>query len=266
MKSAYCPYCNNHTYVDDRDWGLTIRCEAPRCERFFLTGSPTRQPSDAEQVASVPGPARAPSRRVAAPAPVPTRPEPALTGPHPCQVCGGHITQPTGRRRATILHQPDRSRRPELVDNCRTDIYAAIYRCPDCRGILETPRYQWGLSVTCPHCGGDLVAPHDDVLHRHEGDAGEGPVFQFSCPACDRSLHCDTHRQGRPTRDLPVVCIHCHHLIAVPGSGAALHAAPTSPSGPERRCGNPACGRLVPANCDACPLCRAPFASSLFGK
>jgi hypothetical protein len=230
MKTAYCPYCNNHTLVDDRDWGLTVQCEAPRCERFFLAGGAAGQRSDAETVAATPSP-RPPAKPVPTPRrqvahqPAP-RPESYLTGPHRCQVCQGDIPQPVGRRRCTILHAPDRTKRPDLADNCRTDVYAAIYRCPHCHVVLETPSYQWGQPVACPHCGTGFTAPFDDVLHRHEGDSREGSVFQFACPACDRTLRCDTQREGRPTRDLPVVCVHCHHLIAVPGAGKAVERPP----------------------------------------
>jgi hypothetical protein len=230
MKTTYCPYCNNHTYVDDRDWGLTIQCEGPRCGQFFLAGVGAAQRCDAQVVATTPPPrttsssrpARVPQQPTAA---RPPAPESHLTGPHLCQVCKGDIRRSIGRRRATVLHQPDRTLHPELTDNCRTDIYAAIYRCPHCREVLETPSYQWGLVVTCPCCHGDFTAPFDDVLHRHVGDASEGIVFQFSCPACDRRLRCDTLREGRPTRDLPVVCVHCHHLISVPSAGVAVESA-----------------------------------------
>jgi hypothetical protein len=151
-----------------------------------------------------------------------------LTGPHYCQVCQGAINQPVGRRRWTILHHPDREQHPTLTDNCRTDVRAAIYGCPNCHVMLETPRYQWGRPVTCPQCHDDFRAPFDDLLHRHEGDAGPGDVFQFACPSCQKPLRCNTHREGQPTRDLPVVCVHCRIIITVPSAGQAV-ASPVEP-------------------------------------
>jgi hypothetical protein len=169
-------------------------------------------------------------------------------------VCKGSIVKPLGRRRCTILHHPERGPGTAPADNCRTDVYAALYRCPACREVLETPSYQWGQPVTCPLCKGEFVAPYDDVLHRHEGDAREGDTFEFSCPACGRPLRCDTFRQGRPTRDLPVVCLHCHDLINVPGGGQAI-TAPRQADEPDQRCPNPTCHQLIPARAERCPLC-----------
>jgi hypothetical protein len=273
MKTAYCPYCNNHTLVDNRDWGLMIQCEAPRCERFFLAGAPAAQRSDADQVAAAPvrRSTQPPAHSQAPPPPQratsPSKPEPHLTGPHRCQVCHDDIPRALGRRRATVLHQPDRARWPDLVDNCRTDIYAAIYRCPSCREVLETPRYQWGRPITCPLCQADFTAPFDDVLHRHEGDACEGPIFRFPCPACAGALRCDTRRQGLSTRDLPVVCVHCHHVITVPGAGFPVAGlAGHDGQQPAHRCPNPACAQMIPGNCDVCPLCGTVCAPPLIVK
>jgi hypothetical protein len=256
MKIAYCPYCNNHTIVADRDWGLTVQCEAPRCERFFLTGPAGRAPSDAQVVAASPPPPRIqrPTPRPVPPPAAAKQPESHLTGAHFCQVCQGRISQPVGRRRATILHQPERPPGSAPRDNCRTDIYAALYRCPHCHVVLETPSYQWGKTITCPLCLGDFTAPYDDVLHRHGGDAREGNTFQFPCPACGQSLRCDTFRQDLPTRDLPVVCVHCHDLITVPSGGAAV-GQPRQTVEPDQLCPNPNCRQHIPARADRCPLC-----------
>jgi hypothetical protein len=178
-----------------------------------------------------------------------------LTAPHRCQVCRGEIHQPLGRRRCTVLHRPINS---DMPDNCRTDVYAALYRCPSCRVRLETPSFQWGLTVRCPACHNDFTAPHDNVLHERQGDAREGQPFRFACPACGNSLECDTIRHGRPTPGLPVVCLHCSHLIHVPGGGISV-AVSVVADGPQRRCSNPACAQLVPAGCDSCPLCGTVF-------
>ncbi len=169
-------------------------------------------------------------------------------------MCQGTITLPVGRRRCTILHHPDRSADSPPRDGCRTDIYAALYRCPHCQVVLETPSYQWGQTVTCPCCRGDFTAPFDDVLHRHDGDAREGDTFQFPCPACGEALRCDTRGQGQTACGLPVVCVHCHDVITVPGGGAAVSQQHFSPQ-PEQRCPNPTCGRHIPARADRCPLC-----------
>src|SRR5687768_18067710 len=40
-----------------------------------------------------------------------------------------------GRRRWVTTHQ-----NRWLLEPCRTDVYAAIYHCPRCRALLETPR------------------------------------------------------------------------------------------------------------------------------
>jgi hypothetical protein len=152
-----------------------------------------------------------------------------LTGAHRCQVCHDDIRNEDGpvgfgRRRCTVLHHPDRARNPQLTDNCRTDVYAGLYFCPhpQCRAFLETPSHQWGQPVSCPVCSGPFVAPFDDLLHRHAGDAREGEVFSFPCPNCSGSLRCDTAREGRPTRDLHSICVHCHHVIAIPGGGTPV--------------------------------------------
>jgi hypothetical protein len=182
-------------------------------------------------------------------------------------VCQGAIPRALGRRRATVLHQPDRTLRPDLVDNCRTDIYAALYRCPGCHAILETPRYQWGGHVSCPLCHAGFTAPFDDVLHRHEGDVREGAVFRFSCPACGKSLRCDTVRQGEPTRDLPVVCVHCHDLVTVPAAGfPVVTRDATDARSPEHRCPNPACHQMIPGDCTVCPLCGVVCEAPLISK
>jgi hypothetical protein len=259
MKIAYCPYCNNRTIVADRDWGLTVQCEAPRCDRFFLTGAGGRALSDAQLVAASPPTPRLPdpiARRVPPPAPQPApsaRTESYLTGPHRCQVCQGAIGQPVGRRRATILHHSEALPGAVPRDNCRTDVYAALYRCPRCHVVLETPSYQWGQAISCPMCRSDFTAPYDDVLHRHDGDV-EGDVFEFPCPACGKALRCDTHRQGRPTRDLPVVCVHCHDLVNVPSGGVAVGQA-RHRAEPDQVCPNPNCHQHIPARADRCPLC-----------
>ena len=168
--------------------------------------------------------------------------------------------QATGRRRDTVLHH-----NPDRPDNCRTDVYAALYHCPKCLAMLETPRYQWGQVVCCAvdACKATFVAPRDDLLHRQQGDAKEGMPFDFPCPACGGSLRCDTLRDGQPTTGLAAVCVHCHHVIAVPASGeqvvrtpAALDPIQAVRSVVERRCRG--CNSLVPANAVPCPVCGHP--------
>src|SRR5262245_44168553 len=133
VKVAYCPYCQNVNPLDDRDWGLMVQCEGPRCERFFPTGPLAAAPSDVAPTPAIP-PA-APFRfGPPPPPPVPPPPPapPRLTAPHRCQVCYhesepralGEMNQPFARRRCTVLH-----RNPHRADNCRTDIYAALYHC-----------------------------------------------------------------------------------------------------------------------------------------
>jgi hypothetical protein len=145
------------------------------------------------------------------------------------------------------------------------DVYAAIYFCPNalCGSLLETPISQWGLPVTCPECLTLFDAPRDDLLHEHQGDAREGQVFRFACPACSALLRCDSTLNGLPMAGKRVVCLTCRHLIEVPPGGAAV-GAPASPrpgpreavqQGPTRRCGNPACGNLVPSRAGRCPVC-----------
>src|SRR5262249_28725809 len=102
------------------------------------------------------------------------------------------------------------------------------------------------------------TAPFDNVLHERQGDAREGQPFRFACPACDGVLACDTLRNGESTRSLPVVCLHCSHLIHVPGGGTSLAVSAVA-EGPQRRCSNPACAQLVPAGCNVCPLCGIVF-------
>jgi hypothetical protein len=104
------------------------------------------------------------------------------------------------------------------------DVYAAIYLCPHCDGatLLETPYYQWGKCVRCPVCGGEFVAPRDDVLHEQAGDAREGVTMAFRCPGCNLPLRCDTMRAGGPITATCVVCFGCRHVLVVPGHGEAV--------------------------------------------
>jgi hypothetical protein len=165
-----------------------------------------------------------------------------------------------GRRRWVTTHK-----NRWLSEPCRTDVYAAIYHCPHCRVLLETPAHQWGRRVTCPAetCQRAFVAPRDDVLHRHAGDAREGIAYVFTCPACRRHLRCDTLRNGVPTSGTLVVCIHpeCRQCIEVPPVGRPSAPSPAVPGPVEaaravvrRPC--VACGLLVPANLVTCPVCR----------
>jgi hypothetical protein len=139
------------------------------------------------------------------------------------------------------------------------DIYAAIYWCPTpgCRHLLETPSHQWGQSVTCPACKTSFLAPRDDILHEHEGDAREGLVFRFRCPSCNDLLRCDSTRNGQSMRGQRVVCLRCRNLIEVPGGGSAVSIDPGAEAqqGMERRCPNPTCGRMIPLRAEHCPLC-----------
>jgi hypothetical protein len=156
---------------------------------------------------------------------------------------------------------------PQRTEPCRTDVYAAIYHCPRCLALLETPNYQWGAEVVCPvaTCGAAFTAPRDDVLHRWEGDAQEGTTFLFPCPACGGDLRCDTLRDGLPTTGLIVVCTHadCLHCIEVPSGGSQVERLPGAMdpiqavrTTAERRC--PGCNNLVPANAVPCPMCGYP--------
>jgi hypothetical protein len=193
---------------------------------------------------------------------------PRLTGRHRCQVCYRHDSSSNaylpgafGRRRLVTEHH-----NTTLPEPCRTDVYAAIYKCPQCLRLLETPSYQWGQEVTCPYeaCQKSFVAPRDDVLHRHAGDAREGLAFAFPCPACHRLLRADTLRNGASTFGTLVVCIHpqCRQRIEVPPIGRQLTPSPAVPGPVEtaqapvgrRPCGS--CGLLIPSNLITCPVCK----------
>lgn len=280
MKVTYCPHCLNTTIVADSDWGHVVECEAPRCEKPFLTGA-ANAATDAPLVMASTLPVATSPTPVKTYGPVgprplddlvlpPNEPLPRLTGAHRCQVCYhpddphelGILREPIGRRRwSTTHHNPQRS------EPCRIDVYAAIYRCPGCLGLLETPSYQWGQEVTCPveSCQVGFIAPRDDLLHRHEGDAREGVSFVFPCPACRRHLRCDTLREGVPTTGLIVVCIHteCRQRIEIPSGGSQAARLPSIidpiqavQSAVQRRCS--ACNCLVPANAVPCPMCGHP--------
>jgi hypothetical protein len=274
MKVTYCPYCLNTTIVEDRAWGGMVQCEAPRCERFFPTvkpGSGSDPLVHAVPVDLVTSPLPVATYGPAGPpvldlprSDAPTR----LTGPHRCPNCYrpddplllGEIHEPYGRRRWTVTHK-----NPYLPAPCRTDVYAAIYRCPACLTMLETPRHQWGQQVNCPveSCRHVFTAPRDDLLHRHVGDAREGVPFVFPCGGCGGSLRCDTLRDGQPTTGMLAVCVHCNHVVHVPASGKQFVRSPSVLDPiqavqrvPERRCRG--CSGMVPANAVPCPLCGHP--------
>jgi hypothetical protein len=283
MKVTYCPHCLNTTIVADRDWGGTVQCEAPRCEKFFHSSHAAGSPSVLSLVSTPSLPVETSPQPVATYGPVgpppftdPDPPSngalPQLTGPHRCQVCFdpddllrlGEMNEAFGRRRWSRTHH-----NPLREESCRTDLYAAIYRCPGCLSLLETPSYQWGTEVTCPveSCRRVFTAPRDDVLHRIEGDAKEGVPFLFPCPACGRHLRCDTARDGRPTTGLLVVCIHpdCRQRIEIPASGrqavrppSVLDPIQAVQTAAQRRCRG--CHAFVPANAVPCPLCGHPGA------
>lgn len=226
MKVTYCPYCLNTTIVEDRAWGGMVQCEAPGCERFFATVK-TSTPSSAplfhtvpDQLVTAPLPVStygptgpAPVRE---PVPIPRDDLPRLTGPHPCHNCNGMMTEPFGLRRATVVHH-----NPTQQAVCRTDVYSAIYHCPGCLTLLETPSNQWGTQVACPAeaCRHVFTAPRDDLLHERAGDAKEGVPIDFPCPACGAALRCDTQRDGKPTTGHLAACLACRHVISLPASG-----------------------------------------------
>jgi hypothetical protein len=194
--------------------------------------------------------------------------KPRLTGPHVCHACKGEINQAFGHRRATIIHRlPAHGDKP-AGDPCRMDIYAAIYTCPNtvCRTLLESPSNQWGEMIACPACETRFLAPRDDILHEHAGDAREGQVIRFRCPSCHTTLRCDSTLQGHPMTGQRVVCNFCRNIIEVPGGGAA-----TGPQGQaipdpreavhqstQRRCSNPACRQMIPSRAEQCPVCTQP--------
>jgi hypothetical protein len=260
MRRARCPYCNNVNVIEDQAWGEIARCEGPRCGRIFQTGV------EEASLHSITSSATTSVRRMPPPpAPVGPPPKPLLTGPHICHACGGEIGQAIARRRATVVHRlPARGDRPAGAP-CRMDIYSALYYCPNahCQVFLETPSSQWGQIVACPACKVEFVAPLDDVLHEHEGDAQEGQVFRFACPSCEAQLRCDSTRRGQPLTGRRVACRRCCQVIEIPAGGKAIarqgHSSPDPrealQQGIERRCGNPTCGRMVPAKAEHCPIC-----------
>lgn len=201
MRLERCPYCKGTVDVLDSDLGKMVQCDKVRCGKFFLVTSP------------VPATTADPPRL-----PFNTSLRPRLTGPHRCLVCQGEVNKALNRRRCTVLHRPagDTSR-----DNCRMDVYAAIYFCPHCRPgtLLETPAYQWGRLVSCPECHGQFQAPRDDVLHERDAETQDGVAMSFSCPSCEAELRCDSTRRGVPISGIGVVCLHCRHLIQVPPHG-----------------------------------------------
>ncbi len=202
MRRQRCPYCNGLVDLLDSDLGKMVQCDKVRCAGWFLASAEHSTPAN-------PSP----------PPPPPPPPTPVLTGPHRCLVCGGETTHVFNRRRCTVIHRP-----AGQPDNCRMDVYAAIYLCPYCDGatLLETPAYQWGRSVTCPVCHRAFEAPRDDILHEQAGDAREGVTMAFRCPSCDRELRCDTRRAGQPITGTRVVCLSCRHLLVVPPHGEAV--------------------------------------------
>jgi hypothetical protein len=193
---------------------------------------------------------------------------PLLTGPHICRECQGRIDRALGRRRATIVHRPASRQVLLTATNCRMDIYAAIYLCPNprCQTLLETPSYQWDQWIACPACSASFAAPRDDVLHENEGDAREGTPFQFRCPSCHLSLRCDSMRWGQPITGQRVACPRCRQIIEIPSAGtaagshgpAALDPREAVQQGVMHRCSNPACGQMIPARAEVCPLCGEP--------
>jgi hypothetical protein len=258
MRLTYCTHCARPTYVEDNEWTGDVQCDAPGCGKVFRHVQ--RRPVETY------GPAGPPPLIDLDPPNF--GPLPRLTGRHRCQVCSRHDTSSNaylpgafGRRRWVAEHK-----NPSMPEPCRTDVYAAIYKCPLCLRLLETPAYQWGTEVTCPYeqCQKSFVAPRDDVLHRHAGDAREGLAFVFTCPACRRHLRADTLRNGQSTFGSLVVCIHpeCRHRIEVPPIGRQATPSPSLPGPVEtaqaavtrRRCLN--CGLMVPANLITCPVCK----------
>lgn len=201
MRRRRCPYCQRVGFVLDSDVGKTVQCDKVGCARFFVA---TREEVEAS---AQPNPR----------APFDTSLKHHLTGPHRCLVCGEESSSPVKKRRHTVLHRPTNSRR----DNCRMDVYAAIYFCPHCHPftLLETPAYQWERQVSCPVCDRRFQAPRDDVLLERDSHTSEGVQMSFTCPSCERDLRCDSLRRGRPISGLRVVCLHCRHLIEIPPHG-----------------------------------------------
>ena len=106
MRRQRCPYCAGLVDVLDSDLGKTVQCDKVRCGKFFLAMAV--EPSAPTPVS---------------PAPFDTTPKPRLTGPHRCLVCQGELATPLNRRRCTVLHRPQGG-----GDNCRMDVYAAVYQ------------------------------------------------------------------------------------------------------------------------------------------
>jgi hypothetical protein len=261
MRRARCPYCNNVNVIAEADWGQIARCEAPRCGRIYQSGAAQSLSSVTDATSTPPA---SPRRRPAAPSVTPL-PKPRLTGPHVCHACQGEINQALAHRRATIVHRRAAQEGQPAGAPCRMDVYAALYYCPNpsCQTFLETPSYQWGREVTCPACQSPFLAPLDDVLHEHAGDAREGQGFRFRCPSCDATLQCDSTREGKPVAGLRVVCRFCHIVIDVPAGGVSLGPQALATPDPQealhhggsRRCSNPACGQIIPARAERCPVC-----------
>ena len=206
MRRQRCPYCQGMVDVLNSDLGRMVQCDKVRCAGWFLVTP--EQSVELDPAPSEPAILDAPGK-------------PRLTGPHRCLVCSGETSHVFNRRRCTVVH---RSQLPDRPDNCRMDVYAAIYFCPHCIGetLLETPFYQWGRDVTCPVCTNTFQSPRDDVLHEHAGDAREGVTMAFRCPSCASELRCDTIRRGQPITGTRVVCFRCQHILIIPGHGEAV--------------------------------------------
>jgi hypothetical protein len=214
MRSVRCPHCENVNLVSDAEWGQNFRCEGPGCNRVFRPGGAhaTRTPAPRSEHGVVAVPSRTEPRRPSLTVPSAPAQQPIhLTGPHYCRICGIALAVPFRIRRGTICHAL-RTSDPSRREPCRTDVYAAIYRCPGCLEWLDR-------EVVCPCCGLSFLAPRDDVLHEMSGDAREGVPFGFACSSCGLPLQCDRTRQGQPLVGQRVVCFFCHHLIQVPSAG-----------------------------------------------
>lgn len=211
MHRQRCPYCQGTVDVLDSDLGRMVQCDKVRCGKFFLVTTDS----------AVACAAYTPTRSI-------TPSVPSLTGPHRCPTCGGEILKALNRRRCTVLHRPARKDENDPRDNCRMDVYAAIYFCPHCPHdtLLETPYDQWGQDVTCPVCAQSFQAPRDDVLHERPSDTCEGTPMQFRCPICKGPLRCDTMYRGAPADGLGVVCRYCRYLILVPSHGEPVARMP----------------------------------------